>query len=82
VQFNEPEDYFSKTLYDGYLNIFIYRELGKKLNMSFDDFINRPRYEIEAMIKVVEDVDKKKIKMNEDIAKDLEKNVPKPPPTE
>ena len=82
VQFNQAEDYFSDTLYHSYLSNFVYRDLGKKLNMSFDDFISRPRYEIEAMLRIIEDVDKKKSKMNDDIMKDLENNKPKPFNTE
>lgn len=78
VQFNDSEDYLSKTLYEGYLSTFIYRDLGKKLHMSFDDFINRPRHEIEMMIRVVEEADKKKIKINEGLVKDLEASTPKP----
>lgn len=80
VQFNESEDYLSKTLYEGYLSTFIYRELGKKLQMSFDDFISRPRHEIEMMIRIVEEADKKKIKINEEQMKDLQQQVPKPAP--
>lgn len=73
VQFNESEDYLSNTLYEGYLNTFIYRDLGKKLHMSFDDFIARPRHEIEMMLRVIEEADKKKIKMNEGLTQDLER---------
>lgn len=79
VQFNEPEDYLSRTLYEGYLNTFLYRELGKKLHMSFDDFINRPRHEIEMMMRVVEEVDKKRLKVNEGLAQDLQAALPKSP---
>ena len=61
----------SKTLYEGYLSTFIYRDLGKKLHMSFDDFIARPRHEIEMMMRVVEEADKKKIKINEKLMADL-----------
>lgn len=72
VAFHEPEDYLSKTLYEGYLSTFIYRELGKKLHMSWDDFIARPRHEIEMIMRIVEEADKKKIKINADLMKDLE----------
>lgn len=76
MQFNEAEDYLSRTLYEGYLSTFIYRELGKKLHMSFDDFINRPRHEIEMMIKVIEEADKKKVKVNEGLLQDLKTATP------
>jgi len=73
VRFNEAEDYFTGTNYEGYLSTFMYRDLGKKLNMSFDDFINRPRYEIETILKVAEDLDKKKLEMNQSAVNELEK---------
>lgn len=79
VQFNESEDYLSRTLYEGYLSTFLYRDLGKKLNMSFDDFLNRPRHEIQMMMGIIEEVDKKKLKVNESLAQDLQAQVPKPP---
>lgn len=50
----------------------MYREIGKKLNMSFDDFINRPKYEIEMMMKVISDVDAKKNKVSENMLQSLE----------
>lgn len=61
-------------LYDGYLSTFIYREIGKKLNISFDEFLSRPRYEIESIIRIVEDIDKKKMRANENALSDLERN--------
>ena len=69
---NPCEKYMDKSLYDGHLANFLYRDLGKRLNMSWDDFINRPRYEIEAILRVVEDIDKKREKTNETLLKDLD----------
>lgn len=40
--------------------------------MSFDDFLNHPRYEIESMIKVIDEVTKQKNKANESMLKNLE----------
>lgn len=48
------------------------KELGKKLGMSFDDFLNRPRYEITEMLRVIDEIDKKKNKVNEQVLKELE----------
>lgn len=48
--------------------------------MSFDDFLNRPKYEIEAIMRIIDDVDKKKNRINESVMKDLENSVPKTPP--
>ncbi len=55
------------------------RELGKKLGMSFDDFLNRPKFEIVEMLRVVDEVDKKKNRVNEQVLKDLENAKPKAP---
>jgi len=53
-------------------------DIGKKLNISFDEFLNKPKYEIESILRVTEEVDKKKNSINENIVKDLEnKNNPK-----
>lgn len=77
MQFNEKENFFTDGLYEGYLSTFIYRDIGKKLNMSWDDFISRPRHEIEIMLKVIEEADKRKQRINETLMKDLEQSVPK-----
>lgn len=66
-------------LYDGYLTTFLMKELGKKLGMSFDDFLNRPKYEITEMLRIVDEVDKKKNKVSEQVLKELEDTKPKPP---
>lgn len=80
VQFNPGENYLKDYLYDGYLTTFLFKELSKKLGISFDDFLNRPKYEIEMMMRVVDDVDKKKNRINETVMKDLEKAAPTLPP--
>ena len=54
------------------------KELGKKLGMSFDDFLNRPKYEITEMLRIVDEVDKKKNKVSEQVLKVLEDTKPKP----
>lgn len=58
----------------------MYRDLGKKLNMSFDEYLNRPRYEIEAIHRITDDMDKKKMKINENMLKNLEKSKTINPP--
>ncbi len=65
-------------LYDGYLKTFIYRDVGKMLNISFDDFLNRPRYEIERILQITNEINEKKIKSTEDSMKELEKVTQKP----
>lgn len=79
VQFNPAENYLKDYLWDGYLSTFIMKELGKKLGMSFDDFLNRPKFEIVEMLRVVDEVDKKKNRVSEQVLKDLENAKPKAP---
>lgn len=55
------------------------KELGKKLGMSFDDFLNRPKFEIVEMLRVVDEVEKKKNQVNTQILKELENAKPKIP---
>jgi hypothetical protein len=80
VQFNNSENFMKDYLYDGYLTTFLFKELNKKLGMSFDDFLNRPKFEIETIIRIVDETDKKKNRINESVMKDLENSVPKTPP--
>jgi len=48
--------------------------------MSFDDFLNRPKHEIETIIRIVDETDKKRNRISSDILKDLEKAAPSIPP--
>lgn len=45
--------------------------------MSFDDFINRPKYEIEIMIKILNDYDDKRNKVTDNLLKNIQKEVPR-----
>jgi len=77
VTFHKGENYYKDYLYDNYLATFIYREIGKKLNITFDQFIDRPLAEIQSIMRIVEEIDKRKLKANETLLKDLEKERPK-----
>lgn len=72
MQFNEAENYLKDSLYEAYLSTFLHRDISKKLGMSFDDFINRPKYEIDSMLKLIDEIDKKKNALNENMLKSLE----------
>lgn len=72
VRFNEAEQYLDNFLYDEYLSIFVYKEIGKKLGMSFDDFLNRPKYEINKILKIIEEVDAKKSETYSNVLNDLD----------
>lgn len=54
VKFNEPEKFMDHYLYESYLELYLYKSVRKYLGISFDDFLNRPRYEIEKMVDVLE----------------------------
>jgi hypothetical protein len=76
VQFNESENFLKDSIYEAYLSTFLYREIGKKLNISFDDFLNRPKYEIEMMVRIISEVDDKRNKINATMLENLEKAKP------
>jgi hypothetical protein len=65
------------------LSTFLYREIGKKLGMSFDEYLNHTRYELEAIHRILETVDAKRMKANEAVMSELEGNNKKnaKPPT-
>lgn len=54
VKFNEPERFMDHYLYKSYLELYLYKSVRKYLGISFDDFLNKPRYEIEEIIEVLE----------------------------
>lgn len=64
-------------MYDNYLKIYIFNDIYKKTGLTFDDYLNRPRYEIEAINKIVMETNKEKMKANEDANKELERTVRK-----
>lgn len=77
VSINEKEIYTKDFLYESYLRTFIYKDIGKKLSISFDDYINRPRYEIDSINRIVEEIEIKRNEVNrkalaniEDVTKD------------
>lgn len=72
VTFNESEQYLHNYLYEKYLSSFMYRKIGEKLNISFDDYIDRPRYDIEAINKVADKLDKEKNDASGDALGELE----------
>jgi hypothetical protein len=45
--------------------------------MSFDDFLNHPRYQIESMIKVINNFDSKKEEITKNVLKNIDSSVPK-----
>lgn len=44
----------------------MYKGIGVKFNITFDQYLDRPRTDIEMMNKVAEEMDAKKAKINSD----------------
>lgn len=66
-------------MYDAYLTTFVTRELGKHLNMSFDEFLNHPKHQIEAMIRVISKIQDKKNQVTESTLNSIKNSSKKTP---
>lgn len=56
VSFQEAEIYLPNNSYQRHLEFFIAHEVGKKMGMSFDDFLDRTPGEIDQIKRVVEKI--------------------------
>lgn len=65
VRFNPSEDTVNHYLYDSYLELFMYKAVNKHTGLSFDEFLDKPRYEIEKILKVVDTFREKESKAGE-----------------
>ena len=74
VAFYEAENYLSDYVYETYLNVYLYNEINKRLNMSFDEFLSRPKCEIEMILKVIQNFNKKTTPIKENLIKELQKS--------
>lgn len=72
VMFQKAEKYLDNYLYDNYLSTFLYKQVYARTGLSFDEFLSRPRYEIEKILKFVDEYNAKKAKIAEGIVEDLE----------
>lgn len=59
VLYHECENYIDHFLYESYLEVFMYKNVNKHTGLSFDEFLNKPRYEIEKILNTVEKFKKK-----------------------
>lgn len=76
-KFTEAHKFTDGFIYEEHLRNFIYKDIGKKLGMSFDDYINRPRYEIQNINKVIDHLDAEKAKINQSLVDSLSGEVGK-----
>lgn len=67
VELHSNEDFIKNNLYEHYLNVFVALDIYTKLGISFDEFINKPKYEIEAIIKVIENLRQKEDKIRKEV---------------
>lgn len=65
--FTEKNKFLDGHLYEGRLRNFVYKDIHKLTGMSFDDYISRPRYEIELIDRVVEQIGKERSKQNQQV---------------
>lgn len=71
IAYNHSEEYLEDGLFENYVSIFVHKEIYKKLGMGFTDFISQPRYKINSILKIIDELDKKRLKTNEDMLSEL-----------
>lgn len=72
-KFTEKSKFLDGFIFEGRLRNFIYKDISKVTGMSFDDYLCRPRYEIELIDSIVEQIGKERAKQNQQLLDDLEK---------
>lgn len=70
-KFTESHKFVEGFLYEEHLRNYIYKDIFKKTGLSFDDYIDKPRYEIQLINKVIDNTDSEKAKLNQDIVNNL-----------
>lgn len=70
--FKEAQEHTEKFLLEGHLRQYLYGRIGDTLRISFDDYINRPRYELSVINKVVSEFRRIRDKSGEKIMGELE----------
>lgn len=79
VRFNEAEKFTDHYLFESYMELFLYKKVNKHLGLSFDEFIDRPRYEIDTMITTIDKVSKQEDSVNENLINQMkQQNAQKP----
>jgi hypothetical protein len=72
VLFNDAEKYLDNYLFDNYFNTFMYKEIYARTGLDFDAFLDKPRYEIEKIFRLVDEYNKKKSSVAASVTNDLE----------
>lgn len=71
VAFNESEKFENHYLLETYLDLFLYKKVNKYLGLTFDEFIDRPRYEIDKMITAIDGIMSKEASTGEGVLNDI-----------
>lgn len=66
-KFTSKSKFIDGFIYEGRLRNYIYKDIYKHTGMSFDDYLARPRYEIDLIDRVVEQVGKERAKKNQEL---------------
>lgn len=67
----ESEQFTDHYLFDAYLESYLYKDIYKCTGISFDAFLDRPRYEIEKIVKQVDLFKKKEADVKKGVMDDL-----------
>lgn len=70
VSFNDSEKYLNNYLYENYL--YTYKQKNISMLMTFDEYINRPRYDIESINRVMDRLNAKKLEVEGDALSELQ----------
>jgi len=70
-KFTDKHKFIDGFIYEGRLRNFIYKDIYKITGISFDDYLARPRYEIDLIDRIVEQVGKERSKKNQDLLNTL-----------
>lgn len=73
VKFNEGEKFNDHLLLDSYIDLFLYKKVNKYLGLTFDQFIDRPRYEIDKLVTAIERIMVSEANAQQNTLNDLDK---------
>lgn len=73
VAFNENEKFIDHYLLETYMDLFLYKKVNKYMGLTFDQFIDRPRYEIDKIIIAIDGIMAKEANVGDNALSDLAK---------
>jgi hypothetical protein len=73
VALHPSENFTVDGLYDTYLRLYIMKDLKNKVGLSLDELLELPKYKINRILAIVDELDKKKGAVEETAYNDLKK---------